>query len=335
MKKLSERSFIKRVGQYVLQNARFWVIDLGLILKSSYYCAKINKMEGYAKMIRNKVDELKKRYYELFEDKENIDWATRRYDENNCETEDIISPSIPFIGNNYPSDGGGFLIYGSAENHSWHKRYDKYLDRNDVAIDRYRKRYDDDTKDKFYPIIGIQPLTNGGLTLAAFYIYRELTGDKSAITPRDFYEKIACANYGKFTIKPEDPKNPKNTDYANDEKTLQFSLEYVKADLEILKPKYVIMPKTIYDNVEEDLKCFLQGVTVIPIYQINAQTINRLIKKNYPKKEIEGKVINEWYNELSAITGKTKENYKCVFTYLDEAIEKVKKNVADNASEYR
>lgn len=59
----------------------------------------------------------------------------------------------------------------------------------------------------------------------------------------------------------------------------------------------------------------------VPIYQMNARNINLRIKK-YPRTQLHelNPVLREWYEHLGAngITGKTKENFLSVFTYLDD-----------------
>ena len=105
---------------------------------------------------------------------------------------------------------------------------------------------------------------------------------------------------------------------------MAHSHEYIKADIEILKPEYIIIPKMIYWTDQEFIDQVKGNAKVIPIYQMNARNINLRIKK-YPQKGLAELplVLGRWYNRLEAngIKGKTKENFLSVFSYLDEVFQ--------------
>ena len=58
---------------------------------------------------------------------------------------------------------------------------------------------------------------------------------------------------------------------------------------------------------------------------MNARVINQYIAPNYPAYDVErlSQAVKTWYSELceGGMTGKSKENYLSVFTYLDNAME--------------
>ena len=164
---------------------------------------------------------------------------------------------------------------------------------------------------KIYPI---QPISDGCLTIAALYVYSKFQ-KVSEISPAEFLERIAFANYCKYSIQAE-----QNQDYANNPDYLAESHRYIAGDIEILKPHYIVMPKTIYWTDRTFIDSIRGSAKIIPIYQINARNINLRIKKYSkafsPKLDM---VLLDWYNHLGkhGITGKTKENFFSIFDYLD------------------
>ncbi len=154
--------------------------------------------------------------------------------------------------------------------------------------------------------------------IVTYYILKKVK-NLSYKDPFELIESISVGNFGKFSI-----ESGNNQDYAGDSQKLKFSLPYVKVDLSVLKPEIIIMPRTIYnaEEVKKEIGSILPNVQVIPIYQINARTINRIIARNFERKERrEVAEFYEWQRNLSnGITGKTNENFLAVYTYLDSVI---------------
>ncbi|MDD5022111.1 MAG: hypothetical protein PHR82_08315 [Endomicrobiaceae bacterium] len=166
------------------------------------------------------------------------------------------------------------------------------------------------------------PIDNGALVVITFYILKHLKGNLNYNRPIELLEDISCGNFGKFSIEA----HVKNIDYANKPDKLKYSFEYIEADLKILQPKILIMPYTIYKHrrVQQLITKNANKCKILPIYQITPTTINRHIKK-YPKKQLnEIGVLDKWHQEITGrITGKTKENFYSIYTYLDERIKKI------------
>ena len=144
--------------------------------------------------------------------------------------------------------------------------------------------------------------------------------------PSDFLEMIAFGNYGKYTICPE--KGTRNIDYAAQEKKLNFSQPYVAADLEILKPDYIIMVGTIYHGAGAQ-KAFVDNACghakIIPIYQITPTTINspNLFRKHLPLEAAKlHPTLLRWLDHFhaGAVSG---ANFMSVFPYLDHVLQKI------------
>ena len=98
-----------------------------------------------------------------------------------------------------------------------------------------------------------------------------------------------------------------------------MSIPYLRADIKILAPEIIILPKTLYDINKKSFDKVCGNAIIIPIYQINAGIVNRTIFPNpkYPHYNIEklSPTIQTWYDQLKqdGITGKTKENFLSVF----------------------
>lgn len=247
-------------------------------------------------------------------------WAVHKTTPNH--TRELIHCSIPFVGKYYHQEKTKVLLYASAENLSDYcrKRQD-YLDCDDYAVNRHRNSFDSSVLNPnvFFPDVHIQPINDGCLAIVALYVYLKFQSiDK--ISPSEFLEKISFANYGKYTITPE----KQNRDYASDPNYLKASHAYIKNDIKILAPDYIIMPKAIYWADRDFIDRIKGNAKIIPIYQINARNINLRIK-NYPRtalRELHPELM-EWYAHLGSngISGKTKENFLSIFGYLDDVVQ--------------
>lgn len=215
------------------------------------------------------VETLLCRYKEIYKSKGNSpDWATPKTDGSG-----LVHPSIPFVGKDYFNQPVKILMYASAENLNG---YNGYLDDDALAINRHRAHFDysKENNDSF-PNVHIQPINNGALVICAFHILSKLMPVEDC-SPAVFLEKISFGNYGKYTIDTKDAG--KNYDYADKPEKLCESQKYIKADIEILQPDYIIMVKQMYSGKGkqkafiDELQCVAK---VIPIPQVNAGNINR------------------------------------------------------------
>lgn len=232
----------------------------------------------------------------------------------------LVMPTIPFVGKNYFKQPKKVLLYASAENLSYYTKSEDYLDDNDKAINRHRLFFDNSfIKDEciFYPDVHIAPIDDGRLSVAAYYLLRTRY-NFSQCTPKEFYEKICFANYGKFSAETNS-----NKDYASDNKKLSASKEYISLDLKTLNPDVIIMVKSMLNQGKQRqvLQSFGLTFDILPIYQITPTTINCYIQK-YPienYKQLDNN-IKLWFESIKSnggVTGQTKENYKSLFSYLD------------------
>ena len=81
-------------------------------------------------------------------------------------------PSIPLVGASY-SPGGGLLMYGSAENLTHLKHpfvYPRFS--GESAWDRYRYEFEECavSSECFFPKVGIEPISSGGLLTAGLLV---------------------------------------------------------------------------------------------------------------------------------------------------------------------
>lgn len=123
-----------------------------------------------------------------------------------------FNPPIPLIGKDY-KPGEGLLIYASTENLAYlNKEGTPPRFGNEDAWNRYRVVYEQEGRDSknFFPNIGIQPVTDGGLFAAGLFVAGQC-GLPQHSEPRSFLETIAVTNWCKFII-----KNKTNRDYVKD-----------------------------------------------------------------------------------------------------------------------
>lgn len=262
-------------------------------------------------------------YRQIFASKMNQPiWAVHK--NTPTHKHELIHCSIPFVGKYYNQQNTRILLYASAENLSdYNSRGKTYLDCDSYAINRHRNSFDASVSkpDVFFPNVHIQPVNDGCLALVALYVYQKFQA-VDRISPADFLERISFANYCKYTIQPN-PGRPKNRDYAKNSSYLSESHRYIESDIKILKPDYIIMPKTIYWSDRDFMDAVKGDAKIIPIYQINARNINLRISC-YPRLAVQelSSALMEWYTHLSdnGITGKTQENFLSVFGYMDNVM---------------
>jgi hypothetical protein len=154
------------------------------------------------------------------------------------------APSIPFVGTGYAA-GTGLLVYASAENLAWmHGTGIPERFTSARAWDRYRAVYEDEGRhsDRFFPIVGMAPVEDGGLLAAAVFIAGKL-GLPTADAPRALLETLAVTNWCKFSI-----RSGTNQDYIDKPEKLAESLPYVVAELAALRPAVAVVPRSLWQQ---------------------------------------------------------------------------------------
>lgn len=264
------------------------------------------------------------------------DWAVRKI---HCPDEPVKA-TIPFIGKEYARQDVKILIYASAENLANYYAGSGYwpgewLDDDGQAVNRHRRCFEKpELQNGWFPHVHMAPMNDGCLATAAFYLANKIRTYDASITPREFYETIAFANYGKYSIETEKQRNIRlgqgksgagsNVDYAGNMALMEASREYVRADLRTLQPDYIIMPETVYRADRAFVDECRGSAEVIGIYQMNVSVINRIIRPRYPLTDPEALpiAVRNWYDNMQSGRmhdgSKSKENYRAVFSYLDE-----------------
>jgi len=210
-------------------------------------------------------------------------------------------PPIPLVGRNY-KPGKGLLIYASAENLSWlNKRDAPNCFVTDEAWNRYRVQYERDGRNPkdFFPDVGIQPVTDGGLFAAGRFV-AERTGLPLRKTPRAFLETIAVTNWCKFSI-----RSANNRDYINDTQKLTASLPFVVGELALLRPAIVLIPKQLWTDAI--FQAAMRGASprskFLPIPQFNSTVVNCRLGKFDPaakrlRKRLADTSLHRWMDQL-------------------------------------
>lgn len=225
-------------------------------------------------------------------------------------------PSCPLVGRAY-TPGEGLLVYASAENFTWMTREETPARfKDERAWNRYRVCYEDQGRNSntFYPDVGIQPVTNGGLFVAGLFVADRL-GLRTADTPRAFLETAAFTNWGKYTVKSQGGRQV-NKDYAGVEEKLAESLTFVVAELTLLRPRIAMVPKTIWrrQRFQEAMRAASPSTRFVPIPQFNATVVNCHLKSFADQgRQLSlktGPVIAEWMKNLHGF------NEDCAWRYL-------------------
>ena len=214
-------------------------------------------------------------------------------------------PTIPLIGQQF-KPGKGLLIYASAENLSWMHDADTpaRFSGKETAWNRYRVRYEETGKhsDSFFPDVGIQPVTDGGLFAAGLFVSQK-NGLPVRAKPRTFLEQIAVSNWCKFSI-----KSVTNRDYINNVDKLTESLPFVVGELAVLQPKVALVPKAIWKRPL--LRAAMRGSSpetlFLPVPQFNATVVNTHLRKyDRPaadlKRQHRNTPLADWMENLSRL----------------------------------
>lgn len=235
-----------------------------------------------------------------------------------------FKPSIPLVGKNY-KPGKGLLIYASAENLSWlnnkHLKPEQELDlkrfQTEAVWNRYRACYEEKGKTPFFPNVGIQPVTDGGLFTAGLFITSKV-GLQQRANPHSFLETIAVTNWCKFSIKSHG-----NKDYLRDIKKLTASLPFVVGELALLQPAVVLIPQAVWRHPV--LKAAMRGASpwsrFLPAMQFNARVVNYHLRDHESAatrlcKLSEDTQLALWMNQLERINPKNAWRYIAMLSDL-------------------
>jgi len=215
-----------------------------------------------------------------------------------------FNPPTPLVGKNY-KPGKGLLIYASAENLSWlNEKPPPPRFSGNKAWNRYRVVYEQDGRNSsdFFPDVGIQPVSDGGLFAAGLFV-ADKYGLPQRAKPRTFLETIAVTNWCKFSI-----KSGTNRDYIHDVKKLTASLPFVVGELALLQPAVVLIPKPVWRH--PILQAAMRGTSpqtrFLPVPQFNATVINTHMRKydragKQLKKQLAGTPLAHWMENLRRI----------------------------------
>ena len=215
-----------------------------------------------------------------------------------------FKPSIPLVGKNY-RPGRSLLIYASAENLTWaNKKEIPERFTNEDSWNRYRVQYEEAGRcsTNFFPSLGIQPASDGGLFAAGWFVADKL-GLEVQPTPRAFLETIALTNWCKFSIRSEN-----NRDYIGNIKLLTDSLPFVVGELAVLQPVVALVPKAIWKHPL--LSAAMRGASpktkFIPIMQFNATVVHCKLESfsthtDQLQNQFTDTPLDKWMNHLRSM----------------------------------
>jgi hypothetical protein len=165
------------------------------------------------------------------------------------------------------------MIYASAENLCWMNREavpERF--REPAGWDRYRACLEEGSanRKRFFPNIGIAPVSNGALLAAGLYMAHR-RGLPVRKTSAAFIETLAVSNWCKFSV-----QDRWNRDHVGDLTKLTKSLPFVIAELSLLRPKVVLLPKTIWRHtiLAEAMRGATWTTEFLPVPQFNATVVN-------------------------------------------------------------
>jgi len=183
-----------------------------------------------------------------------------------------VVPPTPLVGQDYVR-GEGLLVYGSAEN----------LSKGRVKVaaaekwERHREHLEQWKREGAagFPHMHCKPIQDGGLLVAAAFVL-SISGRPVNRSRAAFIEAIAVGNVGKFAI----AAHP-NKDYAGNGLKLADSVPFLQADLELLQPSILFLPKSAWGGIGNELRPYLKGTRIVAAYQCQPRVINVHLGTNY------------------------------------------------------
>lgn len=209
-------------------------------------------------------------------------------------------PSIPFVGVQYLP--GGILAYASAENLSKYERNPSLTPsfmKDERVLNRHRNAFSVDGR--FFPFVHMQPFDDGSLIVAVQHYLA--THHRPRVThgsPETLLEHIAAANCSKFSI-----RSRTDQDIAGSWPKLKESLGYVSADLAVLKPGVIIMPRTIWRHpqVSEAIQKEAPRARIVALPQFNPRVANTHLRRHAEaademRERVHGSMIANWIDRV-------------------------------------
>lgn len=232
-------------------------------------------------------------------------------------------PSIPFVGANYRE--GGVLVYGSAENLSHYVRdrsKEPAFMKDERARDRHWAAYSiPPTEPRFFPCIHLQPASDGDLLVLAQYFLSKYGSPTVTYTdPRELLNRLAVANFSKFSI-----HGPTDRNIAGQVTKLRASLPFVSADLAVLKPNVIIMPRANWklSAVSQAVRSAAPQARIIALPQCTPSVVNIHLKRHAKAAEslrlsLERSPIADW---IKNVPGYRKEYFYRFLVELDNEMQ--------------
>jgi hypothetical protein len=231
--------------------------------------------------------------------------------------------SIPLVGERFVP-GRSLMVYASAENLTWMTsgRPRSHTDHfeGERAYDRYRNQFLDPSlnSERFFPHVGIQPVSNGGLLCGAYHASLNV-GLPVDEDPRRFVEHLALTNWGKFTL-----CSRTNKDYAGDRKMLEVSLPLVEVELARLRPGLVLLPHKIWNirKLREAMQIVAPATRFVPVAQCHATVVNTHLRGLADRAEAlhksqSGRTLDRW---MSRLAGMNREHAWRYLVHLEDAL---------------
>ncbi len=234
-----------------------------------------------------------------------------------------IPPSVPLVGERF-EPGAALMVYASAENLTWmnskRPRSHPHHFEGESAWNRYRNQFEDATLNdgRYFPHVGIQPVSNGGLLCAAYHTSCQL-GLPVDDDPRLFIEHISLTNWGKFTVHSE-----RNEDYAGNPHRLERSLALVESELRLLQPGVVLLPQSIWRvrSLRSAMIAAAPKTRFVAAYQFNATVVHtRLGLHAESARELQksraGTPLAAW---MARLNGLNRDHAWRYLVHLDDAL---------------
>jgi hypothetical protein len=183
-----------------------------------------------------------------------------------------IAPAIPYIGERFHMAPKKVLIYASAENLASDKGHREGLEKW-TTQKQIERAYHGGLLPDGMPCVLIEPVNNGSLLMAVRHALHNHCPSLpfSQVSAKEFLEEVAVANPSKFAIAGD-----RNRDPAGKVKYWPPSKAYILADLALIKPGVIVIPRTILSRLQSrkvGLTEALRRYTILPNWQITARTV--------------------------------------------------------------
>jgi hypothetical protein len=157
------------------------------------------------------------------------------------------------------------------------------------------------------------------LVAAQYYLWR--THGDLVEDPRALLEFIAVANFCKFCI-----NGTKNRDYVGNIEKVRVSIPYVCADLRILRPAVVVLPKRAWKHAEVQKAIVEEARTArfLPLPQFNPRVVHSHLRKHESRatdleEDLRDTILPAWIAQMRRYA--TGAPYRFLVE-MDEVLEK-------------